>query len=60
MLTTWKMITQYTGFSRNTIKRLVKEESFPLIYIASRPVTTRQQIETWIEMKMAEEEKHKK
>jgi len=54
------MITQYTGFSRNTIKRLVKEESFPLIYIASRPVTTRQQIETWIEMKMAEEEKHKK
>lgn len=49
MLTGWKMIVQYTGFSRNTIKRLAKEDNFPLQYIVQRPTTTKHLIEVWIE-----------
>jgi predicted DNA-binding transcriptional regulator AlpA len=49
MITGWKEITRHTGFSRNTIKRLMKEEKFPLQYIASKPVTTQQAIQKWFE-----------
>ncbi len=45
MITGWKEITKHTGFSRNTIKRLMKNESFPLQYISSKPVTTEQAIQ---------------
>lgn len=49
MLTSWKVIVQYTGFSRNTLKRLKEEEKFPIQIIANKPVTTEQQIEKWLE-----------
>lgn len=49
MLTGWKAISNYTGFSRNTLKRLFKEERFPVVYIATKPVTTAKQIEEWIQ-----------
>jgi predicted DNA-binding transcriptional regulator AlpA len=49
MLTGWKAISNYTGFSRNTLKRLFKEEKFPVDYIATKPVTTEKQIEDWLQ-----------
>ncbi len=52
MLTTWKIITKFTGFSRNTLKKLVREEGFPIAFIAGRPTTTRTQIEHWIAKKI--------
>ncbi len=52
MLTTWKVITKYTGFSRNTIKRLTKDEGFPIAFVAGRPTTTKSQIEIWISKKI--------
>lgn len=47
MITGWKDITKYTGFSRNTLKKLLREENFPLQYISSKPVTTEQAISEW-------------
>jgi predicted DNA-binding transcriptional regulator AlpA len=52
MLTGWKVIVQYTGFSRNTLKRLIKEERFPIQSIATKPVTSKQQIEKWLEKRL--------
>jgi predicted DNA-binding transcriptional regulator AlpA len=52
MLTGWKVIVQYTGFSRNTLKRLIKEEKFPIQIIATKPVTSQQQIEKWLEKRL--------
>jgi len=49
MLTGWKDIVAYTGLSRFTIKRLRKEDNFPLQYIADRPTTTKTLIEKWME-----------
>jgi len=47
MITGWKSITANTGFSRNTLLRLVKEKHFPIRFIASKPTTTVQAIEQW-------------
>ena len=47
MITGWKNITEHTGFSRRTILRLMKEEDFPLQYIATKPTTTDQSIQEW-------------
>jgi predicted DNA-binding transcriptional regulator AlpA len=52
MITGWKEITRHTGFSRNTIKRLMKEEKFPLQYIASKPTTTEQAIQDWFKKRL--------
>ncbi len=52
MITGWKEITKHTGFSRNTIKRLMKNESFPLQYISSKPVTTEQAIQDWFKSRL--------
>jgi predicted DNA-binding transcriptional regulator AlpA len=49
MITGWKNITEHTGFSRNTIVRLMKEEGFPLQYIATKPTTTAQAIQKWFD-----------
>lgn len=54
MLTTWKIITQYTGYSRNTLKALMTNEGFPITYIAGRPATTKNQIEIWIASRITE------
>ena len=58
MLTGWKDITQYTGFSRNTIVKLVKEESFPLQYIAKKPTTTEQAISEWFKNRLVQPAKN--
>jgi predicted DNA-binding transcriptional regulator AlpA len=52
MLTGWKDITKYTGFSRNTIKKLMKNEGFPLQYISTKPVTTQQAILAWFLLRL--------
>jgi predicted DNA-binding transcriptional regulator AlpA len=52
MLTGWKDITKYTGFSRNTLKKLIKNEKFPLQYIASKPTTTNQAIQEWFKARL--------
>ncbi len=48
MLTGWKAISEYTGLSRNTLRRLRRDDGFPIVYIATKPITTRSQIEDWI------------
>jgi predicted DNA-binding transcriptional regulator AlpA len=53
MITGWKSITQYTGFSRNTIVKLMREEGFPLQYIATKPTTTDQAIQEWFKKRLA-------
>jgi hypothetical protein len=52
MLTGWKDIVKYTGLSRNTIRRLKRDENFPLQYIADRPTTTKRLIESWMEKRI--------
>jgi len=52
MITGWKDITKNTGFSRNTLKRLIEEEFFPVQIIASKPVTTEQAIEEWFKSRL--------
>jgi predicted DNA-binding transcriptional regulator AlpA len=47
MITGWKSITANTGFSRNTLMKLIKEKRFPIRFIASKPTTTVQAIEQW-------------
>lgn len=54
MLTTWKVIAKYTGYSRNTIKRLIIEDGFPIVVVAGKPTTTKMQIENWISKKLQE------
>lgn len=48
MITGWKNIIRETGFSRNSIKQLVREEDFPLQYILSRPVLSRRGLDEWL------------
>lgn len=57
MITGWKIIIQHTGFSRNTLKRLANDENFPLEYIASKPTTTSQAIETWFQKRLEAKKK---
>ncbi len=52
MITGWKSIIEHTGFSRNTIVKLMKEEGFPLQYIATKPTTTDQAIQKWFEKRI--------
>ncbi len=53
MITGWKNIIQHTGFSRKTIIHLMKQEGFPLQYIAQKPTTTDQAIQKWFEKRLA-------
>ena len=55
MITGWKSITEHTGFSRNTIVRLWKEEDFPLQYIVTKPTTTAQAIQEWFKGRLKKE-----
>jgi predicted DNA-binding transcriptional regulator AlpA len=52
MITGWKKITEHTGFSRRTIIRLMREEGFPLQYIATKPTTTDQSIQEWFKKRL--------
>ena len=52
MITGWKEITKYVGLSRNTIVRLMKEEKFPLEYIATKPVTTDRAVQDWFQKRV--------
>jgi len=52
MITGWKSIIEHTGFSRNTIVKLMKEEGFPLQYIATKPTTTEQAIQKWFDKRI--------
>jgi len=52
MITGWKSITESTGFSRRTVIRLMKEEGFPLQYIATKPTTTDQAIQEWFKKRI--------
>lgn len=51
MITGWKSIVHETGFSRNSIKRLAREEDFPLQYILSRPVLSRSGLASWLDQR---------
>lgn len=52
MITGWKEITKHIGLSRNTIVRLMKEERFPLQYIATKPVTTDRAVQEWFQKRL--------
>lgn len=54
MITGWKSISEHTGFSRNTIIRLMDEEDFPLQFIATKPTTTDQAIQEWFKKRLKE------
>ena len=60
MITGWKSISQHTGFSRNTIIKLVKEEDFPVQYIATKPTTTSQSIQDWFKARLKKSSKNTK
>ncbi len=49
MLSTWKAIQGFTGFSRNTLKDLAAKEGFPIVYLKGRPVTMPAMIEKWLQ-----------
>lgn len=49
MITGWKDIINYTGYSRSTLVRLMKAESFPIQIIARKPTTTDQAIQKWFD-----------
>ena len=52
MLTGWERIEKEVGMCSKTIKRLVREEGFPIIYTAGRPVTSSRLIDKWILARM--------
>lgn len=62
MLTGWKSITQYTGFSRMTILKLAdpakQDPPFPLEYIASKPTTTRSAVQEWLQARLKRHSKN--
>ena len=49
MLTGWKQLSEYTGRSRGTLLKLVKEQQFPIQKLFGKPTTTRRAIERWFE-----------
>lgn len=49
LLTGWKDLTNFCGFSRGTIVRLIQEDNFPVTYIARKPVATIPSITKWVE-----------
>ena len=48
MLTGWKAFCRETGFSANTLRKLMREEGFPIQFLARHPVVTRGQIARWL------------
>lgn len=52
ILTGWKEICAAMGMSVNTLKRLAREEAFPLQYVATRPVTTQDMISDWLRARL--------
>lgn len=53
VLSGWKDITRETGISENTIRKLVREENFPVQYLGRTPVTTMEQVISWLDKRLA-------
>ena len=47
--TGWKEIQRATGRSRNTIKKLMETEAFPVLIINSKPTTTDEALKVWFD-----------
>lgn len=52
ILTGWKDICAAMGMSVNTLKRLTREEDFPVQYVATRPVTTQDLVSEWLRTRL--------
>jgi len=52
VLSGWKDITRETGLSENTIRKLVREEDFPVQYLGRTPVTTMDQVISWLDRRL--------
>lgn len=46
-------IARYLGRGKNTVRRLHREEDFPMVEVAGRWTSTRRQIDHWLEMQVA-------
>ena len=51
ILSTWEAITDKVGLSENTIRKLVKEEDFPIQFVGRTPITTLDQILSWLDQR---------
>ncbi len=52
MLTGWKDITHSTGLSENTLRKLIREEDFPVQYLGRTPVVTMDQVLAWLDKRL--------
>jgi len=49
MLSGWTDICEHTHRSRNTLKKMVQDEGFPIKILFNKPTTTEHAIEKWFE-----------
>ncbi len=52
ILSTWEAITDKVGLSENTIRKLVKNEDFPIQFVGRTPITTLDQIISWLDKRL--------
>lgn len=52
IFTGWKDICAAMGMSKNTLRKLVHEEAFPVQYVATRPVTTQEMVTEWLRARL--------
>ncbi len=55
MLSTWKVITEKVGLSENTIRKLIRDEGFPVQFLGRTPVTTMDQVISWLDRRLAQQ-----
>jgi len=52
ILSSWEAITDEVGLSENTIRKLVKDEDFPIQFVGRTPITTMGQILSWLDQQI--------
>lgn len=55
MITGWQEIQEVTGFCPRTIRKLAREEDFPLVMVCKRPVTSRSLIDRWLLKRLSDQ-----
>jgi hypothetical protein len=52
MLSGWTDICEHTHRSRNTLKKMIQDEGFPIKILFNKPTTTEHAIEKWFEKRL--------